>query len=385
MKNKIGIIGGGPAGLMAAIKASEYNDVILFEKNDSCGKKLLMTGNGRCNIINNKDVRNFLEHCNKDSKFLYYSLNTFGPKEIIDFFNENGCKLKEESDNKMFPISNKAITVLTTLMSYCKNVEFKYNHTVNEIVYKDDLVTGVIANGEYFELDSLIICSGGLSYPSTGSTGDGYSFLKKVGHTITKLKACEVSLLSDNPDILNKSLMGLSLSDKLVEVIVNNKIVAKARGDLMFTHFGLTGPVILNLSEKALDYNEAYIRINNEVDSFSGFYDIRQKITVPKRYWEYLIKDIEQKPFEQISKKEKQKILEKIKYQSFKITGPLSIEKAIITNGGVNCNEFDRKTLQSKIVSNLYVCGEILNVHGFVGGYNLTLALSSGYLAGSNV
>jgi predicted Rossmann fold flavoprotein len=385
MKKRIGIIGGGPAGLMAAIKASEYNDVIVFEKNDSCGKKLLMTGNGRCNITNNKSVKEFLDHCNKNSKFLYSALNTFGPSEIINFFNSNGCALKEEDENRMFPVSNKATDILNTLMSLCKDVEFKYNHTVSQIVMEDNHIKGVMANYKFFKLDALIICSGGISYPSTGSTGDGYNFLKQCGHTVTELKPCEVSLKSDNEDILNKSLMGLSIAHKLVEVVVANKVIAKRRGDLMFTHFGLSGPVILNLSEVVLEHNDVEIRINNEIDGFYGFERSRKKISVPRRYWDYIIKDIEMKPLEQISKKDKEIILNKLKYQSYKITGSLGIERAIITNGGVNCNEFDRKTLGSKLIDNLYVCGEVLDVHGAVGGYNLTLALSSGYLVGSAI
>ena len=259
------------------------------------------------------------------------------------------------------------------------------NHTVEKIVVNDSRIGGVIANGKFFELDDLIVSTGGLSYPSTGSTGDGYRLLKEVGHSITELKPCEVSLTCDDRDILSRSLMGLSLKDKLVEVVVNGKTTAAARGDLIFTHFGLSGPVILKLSEQALETEGSMVRINHEIGDFDGFREVRERIDVPKRYWDYIVRDLEQKPLEQISKKDRAMLGKKLGYQSFRISGSLGIDKAVITSGGVSCREFDRRTLESTLVGGLYVCGEVLDVHGSVGGYNLTLALSSGHLAGSSI
>jgi len=385
MRKKVGIIGGGPSGLMAAIEASKYNDVIVFEANETCGKKLLITGNGRCNLTNNKNVKEFLQACNKNSKFLYNALNQFGPKEIINFFESSGVKLKEEKDNRMFPESNRSSDILKALLANCDQVKFLYNHQVTKLIVKEDKVVGLEANDKFFELDAIIIATGGKSYSTTGSTGAGYQFLKACGHQISDLRPCEVALKSDNPAITSKKLMGLSLSNKVVEVVYDNKVIAKDKGDLMFTHFGLSGPIVLKLSEKALENKGSYLRINHQLGDFLGFDQVKKQLNVPKRYWEYLIADLEIKPIEQISKKERNLLKDYFNYQSFKITNALSLEKAVVTNGGVIINQFDRKSLESKLVENLYVCGELLDVHGSVGGYNLTLAFASGFLAGSSI
>ena len=385
MRKKVGIIGGGPAGLMAAIEASKHHDVIVFEANNNCGKKLLITGNGRCNVTNNKNIKEFLQACNNNSKFLYNALNQFGPKEIISFFENSGVRLKEEKDNRIFPQSNKSSDILKALLAHCKQVKFLYNHRVTKIIIEENTIKGIEANNKLFELDAVIIATGGKTYSITGSKGDGYNFLNACGHQISTLKPCEVALKSDNTDITSKKLMGLALTDKLVEVVFNNKVIAKGKGDLMFTHFGLTGPIVLKLSEKALENKGSYLRINHQITDFSGFDQVKKQLKVPKRYWEYLIANLKIKPLEQISKKEKARLKNHFNYQSFKITNALSLEKAIVTNGGVLINQFDRKTLESKLVKNLYVCGEILDVHGSVGGYNLTLAFASGFLAGSSI
>lgn len=382
---KICVIGAGPAGLMASLIASKKHEVILVDSQNNVGTKLLMTGNGRCNVTNNRTIEDFLTFCSRSSKFLYSSLNTFGPKEIIDFFESRNVPLHQEDNQRMFPNSNNSRDILNALVKENKST-LKLNTYIKSFEIKNNRIVAALTRDERIEADHFILCTGGKSFPSTGSDGSGYSLAKQCGHTVTKLLGVEVGLLADNTE----PLMGLSLNTT-IQVLTKNKVKFEEKGDILFTHFGLSGPLILKASEfvvDALDKNHPVeIKILlGKPDLSSGPLKKQLQKVAPKRLVEFLLKD--EPPIdhlEQTSKLEKDRILNTLFTLTYLINGTIPIEKAFVTRGGVRTNEIDPKTMKSKLIDNLSLCGEVIDVHGMLGGFNISIALSSGYTAGSSV
>lgn len=370
------VIGGGPSGMMAAIMAKKYSEVILIEKMPKLGTKLLLTGNSRCNLTNLKEPLDFLKRCNKESKFLTSSLTRFSPKDIVSFFTERGCTCHEEDNNRIFPKSNSAQDVLDVLVNELNGVQVITNCRVLDFKVEDHKIISINTSKGIFYADHYIIATGGASFPGTGSEGEGYQWLKDMGHSITDLSPCEVPLVCQDSIIQSKKLQGVSLSNK--EVISGKK---RVKGDLIFTHFGFSGPAILELSE----WVESCITIKH--DNIFFIPKNAKELNVPKIYFEWLLQTqpFLNKPFEQQNKAERQKTLEHFQCQTFNISGPLGLKQAFVTKGGVKLNQLDPKTMKSKLIHNLSVCGELLNCHGIVGGYNLTIAFSSGAIAGLSI
>ena len=413
------VIGGGPAGLLSAISsAKQKNKVTILEKMDSCGKKLLITGKGRCNITNGCEMKDFFENVPTNPKFLYSAFNNFTNKDIIELLENEGVKVKEERGKRIFPDSDKSVDVLNALLKQAKklNINIKYNSKATKIETKENengkYVIGVICNNKLIEADKVIIATGGKSYPVTGSTGDGYEISKELGHTVTNLKPSLVPLTS-NSDIC-KELQGLSLKNveiKIKEILEGKeKVIYKDFGEMLFTHFGVSGPIILSASaylvrhkniEELLKNNKIKLEIDLKPALSTEKLDLRIlrdfseeknksfKNSLNKLLPQKLIPVIvdlsgidEHKKVNEITKKERESLVKSLKCLEICITGFRNIEEAIITNGGINVKEINPKTMESKIVKGLYFAGEIIDVDALTGGFNLQIAWSTGFTAG---
>ena len=381
------VIGGGPSGMIAAIMSAKNNKVLLIEKNDTLGKKLKLTGGGRCNLTNLKNVEDFLKEVPTNNKFLYSALNQFGPKDIFDYFTNLGVPLKVEENNKVFPTDDKSSSIIEALKHELirNNVEINFNEEVISIKEGE-----VITNKNNYKTNKIIISTGGYSYQNTGSTGDGYRFANELNQEVIPIYPSQTFLLTE--DIL--PLAGITLD----KVRINKKI----EGSMLFTHSGLSGPSIFKVSEfvyKDLiekkhvvllidlipDYevNELLDKLNNcdsKLDMFTFLKDY-----LPKRLIEYIFKDIDLfRKIVTISKIERNSIIVKLKEYAINIKATGAVEQAIVTGGGVSVKYINPKTMESTINKNIYFCGEVLDVHGSTGGYNLTIAFSTGYVAGIN-
>ena len=399
---KVIVIGAGPAGIMASLQASYCGDeVILLEKNEKIGKKLFITGKGRCNITNECEPREFLKSVIHNPKFLMSAINQFSSYDTIDMCNENGCSVKTERGNRVFPMSDKSSDVIKMFGKMLDNstVNVKLNTCVSKIVVENNVVAGVIANGEFIKADKIIIATGGKSYPGTGSNGDGYEFAKKVGHNIVDLKPALVGI--DTKENVS-DLAGLTLKNVKVSIIKDDKEIASEFGEMLFTHTGVSGPIILTLSS----------RINNESLPLKLNIDLKPAID-SKTLDDRLIKDFEQasnkdiknalgnltvkallpiimdkaqileyKKINQITKQERMKLVNVIKGLEYNIKSLCALSTAIVTAGGVNVKEINPKNMESKIIKGLHFAGEVLDLDALTGGYNLQIALSTGFVAG---
>lgn len=373
------IIGAGPSGLMAS---TVLNDCLILEKNDSAGKKLLLTGNGRCNITNKKSNSDFLNNISHNKKYLYSTINTFGPKEIYDFFVSNKVYLKEELDNKVFPVSDRAEDILNCLLNNSK-AKINYNEEVEEII-KNDKIT-VITNKNKYECNNLIIASGGVSFPFTGSNGSHLKFAKMIEQPVTKLCAAESSLITNDHFIAGTTAFVNIKYNKL-----------KSSGMMIFTHKGISGEVVMNISEHILDNSailidfiptmsvEELIQMINIAD---GSMEINTffKRYLQKRLVGYILNEYKGCTIKSLSSKTIIKIINLFKNHEMFILRKEAIEKAYVTKGGIDLNYINTKTFESKKNKNIYFIGEALDIHGPIGGYNLTLALSTGYSAGVSI
>lgn len=413
---KVVVIGGGAAGMLAAItSAKEDNDVIILEKTSSLGNKLKITGKGRCNITFAGNEEDFKKNIVSNYKFMYSSFSSFSNEDVIKYFNSIGIKTKIERGGRVFPENDRAEDVVLALEKEIKkyNIKVMYNAKVTKLIVENSNIKAVkLENGEIIKLDKCIITTGGKSYSSTGSTGDGYKLLKDVGHSITEIFPALVPLKSD--DIICKRLQGLSLKNVSVKFVdkTTKKEIYSDFGEMMFSHFGLTGPVILsgssrlnkvkNITEKlknkdieviidlkpALDVNMLDKRIIRDFEKYSNkefknsLDDLLLQKMIPVAIEKSGIK--EDIRVHQITKEQREKLVNIIKNLKLDITGFMPIDMAIVTSGGVNVKEVNPKTMESKIVKGLYIAGELLDLDAYTGGYNLQIAFSTGYVAGKN-
>ena len=401
------VIGGGAAGLMAAVIAGrEGARVILLEKMNMVGKKMGITGKGRCNITNNADMVEFIKNTPGNGKFLYSAYERFSNEDLLELLHSWGLKTKVERGGRVFPESDSALDIRDTFMKVLKkyHVQVRLNEPVREIMVQDGRVIGVRTDKERYACDAAILCTGGASYPLTGSTGDGYILAEQIGHTVTDIRPSLVPIVTDETWV--KDIMGLSLRNVEVSVISKNKIQAKQFGEMMFTHFGITGPTILSLSHtvgKLLRKKDPQISIeinlkpaltpdvlDKRVQKDFDLYSKKQltngmKDLLPQNLIPVVIRLAEldpAKPVNQITKDERQRLCHVLQHMTLTVKGLRPVEEAIVTAGGLSLKEFNPKTMESKLIQGLYGAGEVLlDVHAFTGGYNLQAAFSTGYVA----
>ena len=407
MKNVV-IIGGGAAGLMAAITSAEKgNKVTLIEKNAKVGRKLMITGKGRCNVCNNCDIDTLINNIPKNAKFLYSAFSTLSPKELMEFFESKKVPLKTERGNRVFPVSDKAVDIVDALYNAVTRSGAKIiNSTAEKIITSENKVIGLkLQNGDILPADNVILATGGMSYPVTGSTGDGYKMANELGHTVTELKPSLVPL--EIHEGFCTRLSGLSLKNVTLSVFEDGKKkpLFSELGEMLFTHFGISGPLVLSASSHIrymgkkqyiafVDLKPALTKeqLDNRIlrdfseEQNKNFANSLDKL-LPKSLIPVIVKlsgiDGSLK-VNQITKPERLKLIDIIKALPLHITGFRPIEEAIITSGGISVKEIDPKTMESKLVSGLYFAGEIIDVDAYTGGFNLQIAFSTGYTAGIN-
>ncbi|QXM06051.1 NAD(P)/FAD-dependent oxidoreductase [Crassaminicella indica] len=406
---KVVVIGGGAAGMIAAgTAASRGKHVILLEKNDKLGKKIYITGKGRCNITNYSDIEELLNHVTTNKNFLYSAFYTFTNDDIINLLNKYGTPTKIERGNRVFPKSDKSSDVIKALEKYMVSygVDIKLNTEVKEILTKDQKIFGVkLSNNKIINCDKIIIATGGISYPSTGSTGDGYRFAKEMGHNIKPLKPALVPLEVEEDWV--KQLQGLSLKNVLLKAVYNNKEIHSEFGEMIFTHFGISGPIVLSMSsyisnylknkkiqvflnlKPALDEEKLDKRIIRDFDKYSRkqFKNALSDL-LPSKIIPIIIQLSgiqENKYVNQITKDERKRLVDLLMNLSMTITKTRPVKEAIITSGGINVKEINPSTMESKKMEGVYFAGEVLDVEALTGGYNLQIAFSTGYLAGISV
>jgi predicted Rossmann fold flavoprotein len=408
------VIGGGPSGLMAAIAAGEQGGkVLLIDKGDKLGRKLAISGGGRCNVTNRLPVEEIIKHIPGNGRFLYSAFSLFNNEDIIQFFENLGIKLKEEDHGRMFPVSDKAQSVVDALISRLAslNVKVLTNSPVETVDYVDGRVDSVLLrSGERYLTRSVVIAVGGKSVPHTGSTGDGYTWAEKAGHTITELFPTEVPVTSNERFIKEKTLQGLSLQNVSLSVLnPKGKPLITHRMDMIFTHFGVSGPAVLRCSQfvvkamKKWNLPEVSMSLDvfPEMSEEAVFQEIHKLLKddpkkavknslkgyLPERYLTFLLDLNEIDSSMQGANLSSEKIrglAKSCKGFTFSVNGTLPLEKAFVTGGGVSVKEIDPKTMESKQMNGLFFCGEILDIHGYTGGYNITSALVTGRLAGMN-
>lgn len=409
MKYDVAVIGGGPAGMMAAIQAAKTQRVVLLEKNESLGKKLLITGKGRCNLTNSCDIRDIVEAFGKEGKFLYGALSRFSNKDIIQFFEDNGLETKIERGNRVFPCSDRSNDVLETLTEALKTakVDILYGFTTKGARISKSVFEIESTDRKTVEADKLIIATGGKTLQVTGSTGDGYEFAKSFGHTLNKLYPALVPMFVNDEDV--NSLAGLSLKNVELKFYSNeeNKPFIKKFGQMLFTHVGISGPIVLDMSnyvakmleeskqiiasidlKPALSEKKLLNRINREIKKSPKLeYKSLLKLLLPKSIIEIIMtrSQIDERfRIIDLTRRQKMRLVKILKEFRFNIDSVAPIEKGIVTDGGVELDEINSRTMESKIVPGLYFAGEILDLNGPTGGYNLQCAWSTGWLAGTS-
>ena len=403
--NKVIVIGGGAAGLFAAISAAENGaDVLLLEKNDRCGKKLRITGKGRCNVTNDCTTEEFLQNVPSNPRFLYGALNCLSTQDVKDFFEGEGVPLKTERGKRVFPVSDKAEDIVSALVNACRDRGVRIiNEKVLSLIIEDEKIRGVKTHSGERYADAVIICTGGRSYSRTGSDGDGYEFARSAGHTVTPLLPSLVPIVCAGK--LCPSLQGLSLKNVSLSIIDKNtqKEVYSDFGEMMFTHFGITGPMVLSASAHIPDISsgryEARINLKPALDEktldarvLSDFSKYANKDLInalddllPQKLISVVISLSgidERKKVNSITREERKALTDVIRSIRLSLVGFRSLEEAIITKGGVSVKEIDPKTMESKKCKGLYLAGEVIDVDAYTGGFNLQIAFSTGKLAG---
>lgn len=410
---KVIVIGGGPAGMMAAITSAENgNKVTILEKMQNLGRKLLITGKGRCNITSSLPIEEFIQNTPGNGQFLYSCFKNYTNQDIIQFLKKQGLDVKEERGNRIFPTTDKSIDVLECFKRKLKqlNVDIKYNTRVIDISKEEEKLQVKTENNTY-EAEKIILATGGKSYPLTGSTGDGYKLAQNLGHTITKIKPSLVPLESYEKKLC-KNLQGLSLRNVKIELknTENNKTIYEDFGEMLFTHFGVSGPTILSGSAHLVRYkNIEDLLKNKRVDLkidfkpalseeklderiLRDFIELKNKQfknsldkLLPQKLIPIIIEKSKispEKKVNEITKQERKNLVKILKSFELTISNFRPIEEAIITSGGINIKEINPKTMESKLVPGLYFAGEIIDVDSYTGGFNLQIAYSTGYTAG---
>ena len=406
---RIIVVGGGPAGIMAAIRAAESGAAVtLYEKNSALGRKLRITGKGRCNLTNAADVNEIVKNIPTNGKFLYSALKNFTAEDTVNFFSSLGLPTKIERGNRVFPASDNAADVIDVLTKRLAilNVDVKLNSRVDEIISDGGKIIGVEVHKKFFSADAVILATGGASYPATGSTGDGFKFAKNLGHTVTKILPALVPLEVEEDFV--PDLQGLSLKNVRAVVKADGKVVAEEFGEMLFTHFGVSGPIILTLSRavaKLLDekfFVELAINLKpaltpEQLDArilrdFQKFQHKSIKNALVELLPSRLIAPIldlsyidEDKKIDAVTKDERRRLVENLRGLPLTVTRTRPIAEAIVTSGGVDVREVNPKTMESKIISGLYIVGEVLDVDGYTGGFNLQAAWATGNAAGLGV
>lgn len=406
--HKIIVIGGGAAGIIAAWRAASLSvDTLLIEKNDKLGRKLLISGSGKCNITHSGTVEELLQNFPKnEANFLKYSFYRFSNIDIIKLMNLSGLETYTRNDGKIFPVTESARDVLNVLEKLLKNnnVKILFNSPVKSVQVQADYSFKVILKNDIFECHCMIIATGGVSYPHTGSTGDGYIFAQQLGHTIIDIKPAlaPIEVSPKFPD----TWKGVALRNGILKCYLKNKIIGKESGDILFTHRGLSGPGILEISRYAAEYiHQGDLYLFYDLFPSKTFetidYELRKnflensnmkienaiKRYLPDRIIKYFLNEIgieDSKRCNQISKKERRKIVELIKQLPLGKIENIDIKKGEVTAGGVSLKEINSKTMESRKIKGLYFCGEVLDLAGRIGGYNLQAAYSTGYVAGES-
>ena len=401
------IIGGGAAGMMAAITAAERGkNVIILEHEEVCGKKLRITGKGRCNVCNKCDIKTFLQNVPRNPKFLYSAINRFSPDDTIRFFEELNVPLKTERGNRVFPVSDDARDIVRALERKINQYGIKIiNDSAIEILIENMSVIGVRTKRQRLECDSVLLATGGISYPLTGSTGDGYRMAAALGHSVTPLSPSLVPLVS--PDPYCAEMQGLTLKNVILRVLDEDGILVFSElGEMMFTHYGVTGPLILSASAHMRDFDRKRYRL--EIDLKPGLNDKKLDARLLRDFDKYKNRDFSNSlgdltshtmipvlirlsgiskdtKVNSITREQRQTLLRLLKAFPVSISGTRPIEEAIVTSGGINVQEVDPHSMCSKLVSGLYFAGEILDLDAYTGGFNLQIAWSTGRMAGMNL
>lgn len=404
---KVVVVGGGAAGMMAAYHAGTiYDDVTLIEKNEKLGKKIYITGKGRCNVTNAADIDVVFKNINRNSKFMYSALYGFDNNAVYAFMENNGCPLKVERGERVFPVSDHASDIIKALTNALKkaNVKVMLNTEVKGIESDGEKVTGVIiSKGGTISADKVIIATGGVSYPTTGSTGDGYKFARSLGHTIIEPRASLVPIVTGETWV--PKLQGLSLKNVELSLFSEGKCVYKELGEMLFTHFGISGPLVLSASSYYDTENSKGKNVTISLDLKPGLdeealdkrllRDFEENMNkcfknaldalLPKTLIPVVVELSNIDPFKavnEVSKTERKALVHLLKHLTMTPLGTSKIDEAIVTRGGINVKEINASTMESKLVKNLYFAGEVIDVDAMTGGFNLQIAWSTGYLAG---
>ena len=409
MKKRVIVIGGGASGMMAALTAAENDaEVMLREKNDRLGKKMLITGKGRCNVTTDKEIDEMIRSFVHNGKFLYTAFNSFSNQQVQQFFEDAGVPLKVERGERVFPVSDQSKDIVNALRRKLQEagVDLWLNAAVKEVLLEDGKAAGVLLpNGKKLLADSVIIATGGASYPGTGSTGDGYRFAEKAGHTVVNLRPSLIPLECAEGYV--KALQGLSLKNVTLTIeTAEGKKLAQEFGEMLFTHFGISGPIVLTSSYKAVDYWQKHKQpLLGSIDFKPALSREKLDARLLREFEEQNKKQLKNslhtlmpsklipvfiqrcgispdKALHQITKEERQRMVDLLKDFRFTIFKARPLEEAIVTAGGISVKEVSPKTMESKLVKNLYFIGEVLDVDGMTGGFNLQAAFSTGYLAG---
>lgn len=397
------VIGGGPAGMFAAITAAERGKkVLLLERNDRLGKKLLITGKGRCNVTNNCSEQEILQNVPRNGRFLFSAMAAFPPAKVMEFFESHGCTLKTERGNRVFPVTDRAQSVLDCLREEMRRAKVIVRTArVRRILTQNGCVCGVGCDEESFAASTVILATGGLSYPTTGSTGDGYAMAEALGHTVTKTEGSLVPLETAGEDC--QAMQGLSLRNVGVKLVnEKNKALYKDFGELLFTHFGVSGPTVLSASahmkgacrliidlKPALDEGKLDSRILRDLEMYqnrsmeNALTDLLPRSMIPVVLRRCAIDANMQA--NSLTKQQRRALVECLKGFCVEITGKRPVAEAIITSGGVKVSEIDPKTMESKRIPGLYFAGEIIDCDAYTGGFNLQIAWATAYAAGMSV
>lgn len=406
MSDKVAVIGGGPGGIIAAgFASSRSKDVVLFEKNNKLGKKLYITGKGRCNITNSSPIENFFDNIITNSNFLYSALYSFTNYDVINLLNSYGIETKVERGNRVFPVSNKSSDVIRAFNKFLKdkNVKVRLNTEVKNIKYTDDEFIITLSNGNSDKFDNVIIATGGKSYPGTGSTGDGFIFAKSLSHNIVPPKPalvpCEII------ETWAKELQGLTLKNVILSAYIKEEKVYEEFGEMLFTHFGISGPIVLTMSNIINKYQKEKIKLSIDLKPALSYEKLDKRIL--RDFSQYNNKQVknglvdllpnslipvilklsnigETKNVNQITKEERDNLVSVIKGLKMNFSKFRPIEEAIVTSGGVSTLEINPSTMESKLIKGLFFAGEVIDVDALTGGFNLQIAYSTGYLAGMN-